>query len=47
MDRPSPSLLRQKLVLALAVSTALALSFWLYTQPELVVMLAEQLWACF
>jgi hypothetical protein len=31
----------------LALAAALGLAFWLYAQPEVVVMLAEQLWACF
>ena len=26
---------------------ALGLTFWLYAKPDLMVMLAEQLWACF
>jgi hypothetical protein len=34
-------------VVALVLVFALGLAFWLYTQPDLVVMLAEQLWACF
>jgi hypothetical protein len=25
----------------------LALSFWLYTQADVVIMLSEQLWSCF
>ena len=36
-----------KMGVALAVCAALVLPFWLYTQPDLVIMLAEQLWACF
>jgi hypothetical protein len=31
----------------LALIAVLALTFWLYSQPELAIMLAEQLWACF
>lgn len=26
---------------------ALGLAFWLYTQPGMVLMLADQLWSCF
>ena len=26
---------------------SLGLTFWLYSQPEIMIMLAEQLWACF
>lgn len=33
-------------VLVLLVA-ALGLTFWLYAKPDLMVMLAEQLWACF
>jgi hypothetical protein len=36
-----------KTTILLAVLTALALTFWLYAKPEVAVMLAEQLWACF
>ncbi len=25
----------------------LALGFWLYSRPDMAVLLAEQLWACF
>jgi hypothetical protein len=48
-DMPSlpKSPLRQKMAVALAVTAALVLPLWLYTQPDLVIMLAEQLWACF
>lgn len=28
-------------------TTALGLCFWLYSQPEVVIMLSEQLWSCF
>ena len=40
------SLLR-KMAITLAVSAALIVPLWLYAQPDLVIMLAEQLWACF
>ncbi len=30
-----------------AAVAALALTTWLYSQPEMAVLLAEQLWACF
>jgi len=33
--------------IVLALAAVLALSFGLYSQPDVVVMLAEQLWACF
>jgi hypothetical protein len=26
---------------------ALSLCFWLYSQPDVVIMLSEQLWSCF
>jgi hypothetical protein len=41
------SLFRQKLWGALALCAVLGLVFWLYTQPHLVIMLSDQLWACF
>lgn len=41
------ALSRQKLWGALALFALLGLVFWLYTQPHLVIMLADQLWACF
>jgi hypothetical protein len=44
--RPKPSLGR-KIAVASAVSAGLIVPFWLYTQPDLVIMLAEQLWTCF
>jgi hypothetical protein len=25
----------------------LAITFWLYANPDVIVMLAEQMWACF
>lgn len=31
----------------LLLAAALGLTFWLYGQSEVVVMLAEQLWSCF
>lgn len=37
--------IRQSLLLLLAA--ALGLTFWLYGQSEVVIMLAEQLWSCF
>ena len=36
-----------KTTILLAVTAALGLTFFLYAQPEVAVMLAEQLWACF
>lgn len=33
--------------LLLLLAAALGLTFWLYGQSEVVVMLAEQLWSCF
>jgi hypothetical protein len=47
MPKIPKSSLRRKMAAALAVSAALIVPFWLYTQPDLVIMLAEQLWACF
>jgi len=37
--------IRQTLMLLLAA--ALGLTFWLYGQSDVVIMLAEQLWSCF
>jgi hypothetical protein len=34
-------------VLVFLLILSLGLTFWLYSQPEIMVMLAEQLWACF
>jgi hypothetical protein len=31
----------------LLAALTLAITFWLYAQPDVVVMLAEQLWSCF
>ncbi len=31
----------------LMAAVALGFTFWLYVQPGLVIMLAEQLWSCF
>lgn len=33
--------------LLLLAAVALGLAFWLYAQPGVAVMLAEQLWSCF
>ena len=33
--------------LLLGLATALALTFWLYAQADVVIILADQLWACF
>lgn len=40
---------RQRMHWALiaAVAAVLALTVWLYARPETVILLAEQLWACF
>ena len=38
---------RLKLWGTLGLSAVLALVFWLYTQTQLVIMFADQLWACF
>ncbi|SFE91773.1 hypothetical protein [Paracidovorax wautersii] len=39
---------RLRLALGVALSGALlALVFWLYAEPGFVVMLADQIWACF
>ena len=37
----------QKLWGALVLFALLGLVFWLYTQPHLLIMLSDQLWACF
>ena len=36
-----------KTTLLFALAAVLGLTFFLYAQPEVAVMLAEQLWACF
>jgi hypothetical protein len=36
-----------KTTLFVALAAVLGLTFFLYAQPEVAVMLAEQLWACF
>ena len=36
---------RMKTLLLLAA--VLALTFWLYAKPDVVIMLSEQLWSCF
>ena len=28
-------------------ASALGLTFWLYGQPDVLIMLSEQLWSCF
>jgi hypothetical protein len=38
---------RRKVLSAVALTALLGLAFWLYTQPEMVIMLSDQLWACF
>jgi hypothetical protein len=37
----------RRALLSLALAAVLALGFGLYSQPEVVIMLSEQLWACF
>ncbi|PIT73304.1 hypothetical protein B9Z31_11190 [Limnohabitans sp. G3-2] len=43
----APRALYKKSGLGIVAALLLAITFWLYTQPDLVIMLAEQLWACF
>lgn len=31
----------------LLTSVAMGLTFWLYAQPEVMIMLSEQIWSCF
>ena len=38
---------RQKSLGLLALAAALGLGLWLYSQPDIVIMLSEQLWSCF
>lgn len=38
---------RQKLLGLLVLAAALGLGLWLYSQPDIVIMLSEQLWSCF
>lgn len=38
---------RQKALGLLALASALGLGLWLYSQPDIVIMLSEQLWSCF
>ena len=37
----------KKTGLGITAALLLATPFWLYAKPEVVVMLAEQLWSCF
>ena len=37
----------QRVLLMLAVTMGLAWVFYLYSNPQLVIMLTDQLWACF
>ncbi len=32
---------------AITAGLLLAITFWLYAKPDVVVMLAEQMWSCF
>jgi hypothetical protein len=34
-------------ILFLLGTAALGLTFWLYSQSDVVIMLSEQLWSCF
>jgi hypothetical protein len=38
---------RRQVLGAVALTALLILAFWLYTQPEMLIMLSDQLWACF
>lgn len=38
---------RRTLVVIGAAALGLGLGFWLYSQPQVVIMLSEQLWSCF
>jgi hypothetical protein len=31
----------------IAAALLLAITFWLYAKPDVIVMLAEQMWSCF
>jgi hypothetical protein len=33
--------------LGIAAALLLAITFWLYAKPDVIVMLAEQMWSCF
>ncbi len=33
--------------LGIAAALLLAITFWLYAKPDVVIMLSEQLWSCF
>jgi hypothetical protein len=46
-ERTSRLSLRAQGFGALAAALCLGLGFWLYSHPEVVIMLSEQLWACF
>lgn len=46
-ERASCLSLRAKASGTLAAALGLGLGLWLYSQPEVVIMLSEQLWACF
>lgn len=38
---------RQKSLGLLALACSLGLGLWLYSQPDMMIMLSEQLWSCF
>ena len=38
---------RKNLVWVILLILSLGLTFWLYAKPDVVIMLAEQMWACF
>jgi hypothetical protein len=44
-ERLKPRLQRTAICTALLLMSALA--FWMYLQPEFLVTLSEQIWACF
>ena len=46
-ERASCLSLRTKASGALAAALGLGLGFWMYSHPEVVILLSEQLWACF
>ncbi|PUE43803.1 hypothetical protein B9Z34_02980 [Limnohabitans sp. Hippo3] len=33
--------------LGIAAALLLAITFWLYAKPDVIIMLSEQLWSCF
>ena len=37
----------KKSVIGIAAVLLLVITFWLYAKPDVIIMLAEQMWSCF